>query len=71
MFVTNGVHKISSKDFIPWKHNPADIGSSGCNTDQFTDMWLSGPEWPPNPEKWPRDMVTKPNQETEAEAKRT
>ena len=34
-------------------------------------MWLSGPEWLPNPEKWPTDIVTKPNQETEAEAKRT
>ena len=34
-------------------------------------MWLSGPEWLPNPEKWPRDKVTKPNKETAAEAKRT
>ena len=75
-FVANKVHKISSKDFIEWRHvdtrnNQADIGSRGCNTDQLTGMWLSGPEWLPNPEKWPRDIVTKPNKETETEAKRT
>ena len=75
-FVTNRVRKICSKDFIEWRHvdtncNPADIGSRGCNADQLSSMWLSGPEWLPNPEKWPRDIVTKPNKETEAEAKRT
>lgn len=37
-FVTNRVCKISSKDFIEWRHvdknqNPAGIGSRGCNTD--------------------------------------
>jgi len=75
-FMTNRVRKISSKDFIEWRHvdtnhNPADIGSRGCNTDQLTSMWLSRPEWLPNPEKWPRDIVTEPNKETEAEAKCT
>ena len=74
--MTNRVRKISSKDFIEWRHvdtnhNPADIGSRGCKADQLTDLWLSGPEWLPNPEKWPRDIVTKANKETEAEAKRT
>ena len=75
--MTNRVRKISSnKDFIEWRHvdtnhNPADIGSRGCKADLLTDMWLSGPEWLPNPEKWPRDIVTKANKETEAEAKRT
>ena len=48
-FVTNRVHKISSKNFIEWRHvdtnhNPAGIGSRGCNSDQLTGMWLSGPE---------------------------
>ncbi|XP_068757909.1 uncharacterized protein [Montipora capricornis] len=38
-FVAKRVHEISSKDFIEWRHvdtnhNPADIGSRGCNTDQ-------------------------------------
>ena len=75
-FVTNRVRKISSKDFIEWRHvdtnhNPADIESRGCNTNQLTGMWLSGPEWLSNPEKWQRDIVTKPNKATEAEAKRT
>ena len=75
-FVANRVHKISSKDFIEWRHidtnhNPADIGSRGCNADQLTGMWLSGPEWLPNSEKWPRDIVTKPNKETETESKLT
>ena len=75
-FVTNRVRKISSKDFIEWRHvdtnhNPADIRSRGCNADQLTGMWLSGPKWLHNPEKWPRDVVTKPNKEAEAKAKRT
>ena len=75
-FVTNRVRKIISKDFIEWRHvdtnhNPGDIGSRGCKADQLTDLWLSGPEWLPNPEKWPRDIGTKANKETEAEAKRT
>lgn len=75
--MTNRVRKISSnKDFIEWRHvdtnhNPAEIGSRDCKADLLTDMWLSGPEWLPNPEKWPRDIVTIANKETEAEAKRT
>ena len=45
-FVTNRVRKISSKNFIEWRHvdtnhNPADIGSRGYNTDQLTGTWLS------------------------------
>ena len=48
-FMTNRVQKISSKDFIKWRqvetnHNPADTGSRGCNAEQLTRMWLSGPE---------------------------
>ena len=74
--MTNRVRKISSKNFIEWRHvdtnhNPADIGSRDCNTDQLTGTWLSGPEWLPNPENWPRDIVTKSDKETEAEAKCT
>ena len=73
-FVTNRVHKIKSKDYIEWRHvdtshNPADIGSRGCKTSQLTSVWLPGPEWLLNPEEWPRDIVTEPNKETEAEAK--
>ena len=34
-------------------------------------MWMSGPEWLPNSLKWPKDIVVKPNKQTEAEAKRT
>ena len=70
--VTNRVRK----DFIEWRHvdtnhNPADIGSRGCNADQLTNMWLSRRERLPILEKWPRDIVTKPNKETETEVKRT
>ena len=55
-FMTNRVRKISPKDFIEWRHvdtnhNPADIGSRGCNADQLTNMWLSRQERLPNPEK--------------------
>lgn len=51
-------------------HNPTDIGSRGCKADQMTRMWQSGPECLLNPKDWPRDIVTTPNKETEAEAKR-
>ena len=73
-FVTNRVHKIKSKDYIEWRHvdtshSPADIGSRGCKTSQLTSVWLPGPEWLLNSEEWPRDIVTEPNKETEAEAK--
>ena len=73
--MTNRVRKINSKDFIEWRHvdsshNPADIGSRGCKADQLTSVWLPGPDWLTRPEKWPRDIVTEPSKETEAEAKR-
>lgn len=32
-------------------------------------MWLLGPRWLSKPEEWLREIVTKPNNETEAEAK--
>lgn len=31
--------------------------------------WLLGPRWLSKPEEWPREIVTKLNNETEAEAK--
>ena len=75
-FVGNRVRKINAKDFIQWRHvdsnqNPADIGSRGCKADQLLSVWLPGPRWLSNREEWPREIVTKPNNETEAETKLT
>ena len=72
----NRVRKINAKDFIEWRHvdsnqNPADIGSRGCKADQLLSVWLPGPRWLSNREEWPREIVTKPNNETEAETKLT
>ena len=75
-FVANRVNKIRDKEYIQWRHvgtdqNPADIGSRGCQADKLSELWFKGPEWLTEPDLWPRDILTEPNNETEAEAKLT
>lgn len=75
-FVANRAQKIREKDFIEWRHvgtsqNPADIGSRGCDGDKLPRLWLKGPEWLADPERWPPHLLTEPMEETEAEAKLT
>ena len=75
-FVANRAQKIREKDFIEWRHvgtsqNPADIGSRGCDGDKLPRLWLKGPEWLADPERWPLHLLTEPTEETEAEAKLT
>ena len=75
-FVANRVNKIRDKEYIQWRHvgtdqNPADIGSRGCQADKLSELWFKGPEWLTEPDRWPRDILTEPNNETEAETKLT
>ena len=53
------------------KQNPADVGSRGCKAGHLSSLWLPGPEWLPNREEWPEEIVTSSNKETEAEARLT
>lgn len=74
-FVFNRVRKINEKDFITWRHvgtdlNPADRGSRGCEVNRLTDEWLNGPDWLTDPDKWPASVMTEPNKDSEAEAKK-
>ena len=36
-----------------------------------TEPRLKGPEWLPDPDRWPVEMLTVPNKETETEARLT
>ena len=37
----------------------------------MSELWLKGPEWLTEPKRWPDDVLTEPNKETEAEAQLT
>ena len=70
-FVSNHVKKIQAKSYIQWRHvrseeNPADVGSRGG---QIKQSWQRGPDWLSHPENWPKDIITHPTDDTEAEAK--
>ena len=47
-FVSNRVNKIREKDFINWRHvpadrNPADTGNHGCSVNKIPTEWWNGP----------------------------
>ena len=74
-FVSNQARKIAEKGVTKWRHvpgvqNPADIASRGGSIDQLTDLWWKGPSWLTNEEKWPEDVLTTPNNDTEEEARK-
>jgi hypothetical protein len=60
-FVCNRISKIQDNSencrwrFCPGVENPADIVSRGCTPEELVDnkMWLHGPEWICDAEKWP------------------
>ena len=73
-FVYNRVRKMKEIDYIQWRYVPtdqniSDIGSRGAKPDYLNGEWKHGPKWPYNPELWPKDISTKPTEESEAEAK--
>ena len=73
-FVHNRVSYINSKSEINWKHvdtihNPADLGSRGCNVESLADEWWDGPSWLANHEEWPEQKKTIPTRKSEKEAK--
>ena len=68
------VSYINSKSEINWKyvgnvHNPADIGSRGCNVESLEDEWWDGPSWLANHEEWPEQKKIIPTRKSEKEAK--
>ena len=56
-FVTNRVNKINGKEltwrYVPTDENPADLGSRGGEASKLTELWLKGPSWLSDPDKWP------------------
>ncbi|KAK3727098.1 hypothetical protein QZH41_006023 [Actinostola sp. cb2023] len=51
-FVRNRSKVIQEKDYLQWQ-NPNDIGSRGAAPRELSDMWLQGPDWMADKEKWP------------------
>lgn len=72
-FVANRVRRIQSHNEAHWDHvstadYPADLGSrEGTVTDK--QLWCSGPDWLPYPEKKPPEKVTKASPSSEKEKK--
>ena len=52
----NRVNKIKETELkwqcCPTKENPADIGSRGCLPNQIGELWVYGPKWLGDDEKW-------------------
>ena len=74
--VTNWVRKIREHSDVVWRHvptqdNPADLASRGGLVTEENQLWWKGPEWLSDPAKWPVDLVTAPNAESNAEMKAT
>ena len=73
-FIANRVKKINEKQ-VTWRHvpsqkNPADIGSRGATQElQSNELWMSGPAWLGDPTMWPKQVITKPNEVSEAESR--
>ena len=72
-FVSNRVQKINSHHGVTWRYvptseNPADLGSRGGRVEE-ADQWWNGPKWLASGENWPADILDKPTEESQAEAK--
>ena len=72
-FVANRISKINEHQGVVWHHipsasYPADLASRGGQVDS-AKLWWYGPEWLSNTELWPKDIVTEPTPESNAEAK--
>ena len=72
-FVSNRVQKINSHHGVTWRYvptaeNPADLGSRGGRLEE-ADQWWNGPNWLANQENWPADILDKPTEQSQAEAK--
>ena len=72
-FVSNRVQKINSHHGVTWRYvptseNPADLGSRGGRVEE-ADHWWNGPKWLASGENWPADILDKPTEESQAEAK--
>ena len=63
-FVSNRVKDIQKKSYIQWRYVPTRKSSRRG----IKKMW-SGPKWLQDQNKWPPDMATGANNETESEVK--
>ena len=75
-YVSNRVRKIRERKSIVWRHvpgteNPADIGSRGSSIGDLKKLWFNGPSWISSENQWPEDIMTKPTEVSEVEAKLT
>ena len=53
---------------VPTADNPADLGRRG-GTVYDKELWWSGPDWLPYPEKWPLEKKTKASPSIETQKK--
>lgn len=53
---------------LPTADNPADLASRGGHVEK-ADLWWDGPRWLASPELWPTDVLNKPSEERQTEAK--
>ena len=72
-FVANRVRKIQSHSNVLWHHvptdeNPADLGKRGGSVSE-AELWWNGPDWLPDPAKWPPEIISEPSAESSAERK--
>ena len=54
---------------MPTDEKISDMGSDGAKPDHLNGEWKHGPKWLSNPELSPKDISTKPTEESEAEEK--
>ena len=75
-FVANRVRKIRDHNNVTWRHvptkdNPTDYASRGGMLTEGNQLWWKGPTLLADPTNWPRDIVTTPTTESNAEVKPT
>ena len=71
--MANRGQKINSHKGVAWRYvptadNPADLASRGGHVEK-ADLWWDGPRWLVSPELWLADVLNKPSEESQTEAK--
>lgn len=61
-------HKEAAWRYVPTADNPADLASRGGHVEE-AELWWHGPRWLGSPELWPVDVLNKPSEESQREAK--
>ena len=71
-FVRNRTKAIRDNNFVTWhyvptKENPSDIGSRGTTPSNLGSLWLNGPQWLKDSNRWPNQPEIKESTETNHE----